>query len=100
MGFQYFQVTVESLELQTNKKKDGGTYQTQVGYAHVLDRDGKPRRYPVEIKLFPPKDAQGAIKPYPPGEYFVSPKCFHVDAGFLKAGFIELEPLKMPGNKG
>jgi hypothetical protein len=100
MTILYMQVTVENIELETRNKKDGkGTYQTQTAYAHLLERNGMPKRYPVQIKVFPPKDNAGNVRPYTPGEYLVSPKCFLVDSGFLKTGFIELEPMPKAGAK-
>lgn len=61
----------------------------QVGYAHVTDRAGAPKKFPVEIKV-PLSDDQ---TPYAPGFYTVAPCSFYVDRfGGLTIG-LELEPL-------
>jgi len=86
-----FEVTVESVDLETRNKKGGGTYQVQTAYAHTFTSEG-PKRYPEEIRIFPKRDAQGKTSPYPPGEYVIHPKCLHVRNGFLELGFVELMP--------
>jgi len=87
-------IDIENQDLETRNKRDGGTYQVQKAYAHLLDRNGEPERYPREISIFPPKDGQGMSIPYKPGTYKPSPTCFQVKNGFLQFGFLSLVPNK------
>lgn len=89
------QIDIEDTNLiQRNKKDNSGFYYQQKAYAHIVDRDCVPSRYPKEITIFPPKDDSGNSIPYPLGEYSVSPNSFRVDNyGNLDLGFLVLRPL-------
>lgn len=83
-------IDIETQDLETRNKRDGGTYEVQKAFAHLLDRNGQPERYPREIAVFPPKDGQGKSIAYKPGKYVPSPTCFQVKNGFLQFGFLSL----------
>jgi hypothetical protein len=87
------EITIESTDLETRNKKTGGSYTVQTAYAHTFDRTG-PKRYPEEIRIFPPKGPDGKPIPYPMGDYYLSPHCIRVDNGYLSLGFVELQPIK------
>ena len=87
-------IDIETQDLETRKKRDGGTYQVQSAYVHLFDRNGQPERYPRQISVFPPKDPSGNSVPYKPGVYTLSSRCFQVKNGFLDFGFVQLEPAK------
>jgi hypothetical protein len=88
------QIDIEEAQLETRNKRAGGTYQIQSAYAHLLDSNGNPERYPRKIHLFPPRDQQGNSVPYQPGKYTLSPSSFRVGNGaFLEIGFVNLVPL-------
>lgn len=86
-------ISIESTDLETRQKRDGGSYVVQTAYAHTSDRNG-PKRYPEEIRIFPKKDPQGKPIPYPMGDYQMADHCIRVQNGFLDLGFVELTPLK------
>lgn len=66
------------------------TIREQQAYALLLDRAGKPLKYPVPIVV--PID-QGQ-EPYPAGEYTVAHGSFEVgDFGGLRIGRLRLEPV-------
>lgn len=88
-------VDIEDTTIVTkNKRGKEGTYDQQKAFAHLVDRDGKPNRYPREISVFPPKK-EGKSVPYAKGQYRLSASSFTVDEyGGLKLGFINLEPVE------
>lgn len=86
-------IDIEEATLETRTKKGGqSTYQVQTAYAHTVDSNGKPTRYPQQIAVFPPRDATGNPVPYKPGQYELSPTSFKVERGFLDLNFINLVP--------
>ena len=90
-----FTIEIETSDLQTRTKSGGdSTYQVQLAYAHTLNRDGSPKRYPEEIALFPPKDSSGNPVPYKPGHYELDPRSYRVQRGFLDMSFPQLIPVK------
>ena len=87
-------IDIEETQLETRTKKDGGTYQVQKGYAHTVDQNGGPKRYPEQITIFPPRDGQGNPVAYKEGQYELSARSFKIERGFLELGFINLVPYK------
>ena len=73
-------------------KKNGSAYtiHEQTAYAHVLDENGKPGKYPVKCKV--PLDDPD--KHYRPGFYTVDPRSFYVgDFDSLGVGRLRLVPI-------
>lgn len=64
-------------EKRGNAKASGKPYliREQAAYAVLTDREGKPKKYPTEIKLSLGDDQA----PYPPGDYMLSPACIYAD---------------------
>jgi len=89
-------ISVESEALTTLDKKDkSGTYQLQTVYAHLVERDGSPKRYPVETEIFPNRNAAGDTIPWKKGNYEIADTSFRLDRfGRLELGFINLVPSK------
>ena len=83
-------IDIEDETVMTNSKKGGGTYDTQYGYFHEVERDGSPKRLRREVKLFPPKE-NGVTRAYKKGQYTMGPRSIEVEAnGFMKLGFVNL----------
>lgn len=62
----------------------------QQAYAYLLDREGKPLKYPVPVVI----PVEEGAPPYAPGEYTVAASSFMAgDFGALKVGRLRLEPL-------
>jgi len=91
-----FIIEIEDAALETRTKKDNsGTYQMQTGYAHTVDRQGNPNRYPEKIVFFPPRDNQGNAIALKVGKYYLGPGSFRIaNNGQLEIGFIDLLPIK------
>lgn len=87
------QITIETAEIQTRMSKAGKPYDVQVAYAHMVDRDGKAKRYPEEINIFPRRNDSGQSIPYKPGEYRLADTGFQVERGFLDLQFVNLVPI-------
>lgn len=87
-----FLIDIESPEIETRKGKNGD-YVVQIAYAHTVQRDGSPKRYPEQFAIFPPKDRDGTPIPYKPGKYMLDPRTFRVSNGFLEMGFAQLTPV-------
>lgn len=87
-------VDIETKQLQTRKKKNGGTYEVQAAYVHLLDRNGNPERYPREIAVFPQRDASGNSIAYEPGQYVIDPRSFRDNNGYLELAFLILVPIQ------
>lgn len=86
-------IDIEDTQVQTNPKKGGGTYDTQYGYFHEVERDGTPKRVRREVRLFPPK-IDGRTVPYAKGQYTLGPRSIEVESnGFMKLGFANLVPV-------
>lgn len=86
-------IDIEDTVCQVNNKKGGGTYETQYGYFHEVERDGSPKRVRREVRVFPPKE-NGITKPYPKGQYTLGPRSIEVESnGFMKLGFVNLVPM-------
>ena len=85
----------------TRQKKDGsGSYYKQIGYAHILDRDGNQEKYPVKIEVMLSKQRNGEPQRYQPGDYNLAASSLRVDRyGGLEVGFINLVPIKTEGLK-
>jgi hypothetical protein len=74
----------------TSQRNKPYTIREQAAYAHVLDAQGKPGKYPVACKL--PLEADQP--PYQPGFYTVDPRSVVVgDFGRLGFGRVKLQPL-------
>lgn len=88
-------IDIESPNFLTRNKKDGsGVYYQQEAFAHVVDRNGNPERYPVKIILMIPKDQSGNAMPYQLGEYSIHPTSFRVNQyGQLELGYLSLRPI-------
>jgi len=72
-------------------QKSGKPYsmRTQTGFAHVLDRDGKPEAYPIKCEI--PLDTDQP--PFQPGMYVVDDRSFMVgDYNRLAIGRLRLTP--------
>ena len=72
--------------------KNGKPYviREQGAYAHVLDEQGKPGKYPVACKLA----LEGDQPPYQPGFYTFDGRAVFVgDFGRLSLGRVKLTPL-------
>jgi len=50
------------------------TIKTQEGYAHTVDREGKPRPYPQQIEIALEKEQE----PFAPGVYTIGPATLYV----------------------
>lgn len=86
-------IDIEETTLETRNKRDGGTYSLQTGYAHLVDRQGNPLRYPERFVLFPPRNPDGSTVPYQKGQYVIAPTSYRIDnRGFLELGYLELAP--------
>ena len=86
-------IDIEDETIQTNPKKGGGTYETQYGYLHEIERDGTPKRVRREVRLFPPK-VEGRAIPFKKGSYTLGARSVQAAAnGFLELGFVSLVPL-------
>ena len=80
---------------RTNKQ--GQPYWKQSVYAHLVDKDGQPKKYPEEMLIFLSKDERGNPVSYPPGIYKLMPQSLRIGRyGDLEVGFITLEPIKKP----
>jgi len=87
------EVAQEKVITKTNKA--GHPYYKQPVYAHLVDRDGQPKKYPEEMLLFLTKDERGNPISYPPGFYKLLPSSLRIGRfGDLEIGFINLEPIK------
>lgn len=90
---QLIVIDIEDTQVITNPKKGGGTYDTQYGYFHEVERDGTPKRVRREVRLFPPK-VDGKTVPYSKGQYTLGPRSIEIESnGFMKLGFANLVPL-------
>ena len=50
-------IDIETTDLEERTKRDGsGTYKMQEAYAHTVDREGKPKRYPELFHIYAPLD--------------------------------------------
>jgi len=87
-------ISVESTEIESKTSKADKTYYTQTAYAHTVNRDGTPKRYPEQINLFPKKNPDGQPVPYPKGDYTLGEGSFQVQRGFLEMNFPELVQAK------
>jgi len=89
-------ISIESEDLETRQKRDkSGNYSIQQGYAHLVEKDGSPMRYPVQCQVFPPRNAEGAPIAYKKGQYIIADTSFRVaQNGFLEIGFMNLIPAK------
>lgn len=73
--------SAEAVRPNGTTKKGGQFPRKQIGYAFVLDKDGKPYPYPKEIRFTIWDNEQ----PYAPGLYVLAPQSFYVgDFGELK----------------
>lgn len=86
-------IDVESTNVETRNKKNGGTYQVQEVFVHTVDRNGNPMRYPERAVMFPPRDNQGNGIPYKVGQYVLSDQSIRVNNGFIELGFPTLTPV-------
>lgn len=86
-------IDIESSETETRRGKNGD-YVVQVAYAHTVQRDGSPKRYPEQFAMFPPKDREGHPIPYKPGQYTLEPRSFRIQNGFMNMAFPTLVPVK------
>ncbi|MDB2634407.1 G5P family DNA-binding protein [Porticoccaceae bacterium] len=88
-------IDIETVETEAKLSKKGSYYHLQTAYAHVVDRDGKPKRYPSEMQIMCPTDASDNPIPYQPGTYDLGPQCFRVNSyGSLELGYVTLVPSK------
>ncbi len=84
-------ITIEENTLINKTSKAGKPYAVQQAYAHTVNSDGSPKRYPTEITLFVKKDQQGNPVPYSKGEYDLADSSFEVDQyGNLSINFVNL----------
>ncbi|MCU7812602.1 MAG: G5P family DNA-binding protein [Candidatus Thiodiazotropha sp. (ex Notomyrtea botanica)] len=76
------------------KQGKKGPYYKQVGYAHTLDRDGRPNAYPEQFMVILSKDDSGTPIPYQPGFYKLAPQSIRVGQyKDLEIGFPTLIPI-------
>lgn len=61
-----------------------GAMRKQEAYAHTLNREGKPNKYPTRIEFVLDDDAQ----PVPAGQYTLAPQSIYVD----RFGGLSLSP--------
>jgi len=65
-------------------------FHEQKGYAHVMDREGKPLKYPQEVTINHPDDGVA----YPAGLYTVADGSFYIDEyKKLQIGGLKLVPI-------
>ena len=90
-------ITIEETTLVPKMGKNG-QYYLQSAYAHLVNRDGTPQRYPREIQIFPARDEKGNSIAYPKGDYELLDSSFAVVNEFgkesLKLDFINLKKIK------
>jgi len=87
-------IEIQSTDIQEFTSKAGKPYYKQTGYAHLMDRNGKPDVYPSKITFMVPKDTFGQPQPYPPGDYSMKETSFRTDRfGSLEIGFLEFKPI-------
>lgn len=73
----------------TSKNGKGYTIHEQTAYAHVLDEEGRPAKYPVPCRL----PVEDEAKPYKQGFYTLDPRSIFVgDYGRLEVGRARLAP--------
>ena len=78
-------------ERSGNKNGKNWVIREQAGYAHLLDDQGKPMKYPVACTLPLEKDAP----PYQPGFYMLDARSIYVgDFRRLELGRVRLIPEK------
>lgn len=75
---------------QQVSKKSGEvmTFFEQSAWAYTTDRDGKPHPYPQRIVI----NHRDGSKPYPVGNYTISPESFYVG----RFGRLEMSPRLVP----
>lgn len=82
------EMTSETRELTSNR---GKAYVLQTGYAYLVDREGKAKKYPTEIQVWRPTLQEA----FAPGNYVLEPSSIAVnDRGNLEVPFINLRPLQ------
>ena len=79
--------------IQRNKKDGSGVYYQQQAFAHTTDNMGNPKRYPEEIRIFPPKGNAGSVMPYKPGSYKLAPQSLRVQREQIELGYPVLLPI-------
>jgi len=79
-----------------NKNGKDWKIREQFAYAHVLDENGKPGKYPVRCRLGLEKDQPA----YQPGMYTFDPSAVIVgEFDRLALGRVKLKPLTASGSK-
>lgn len=82
------EMTPEVRELTSSR---GKAYALQTGYAYLVDREGRPKKYPTEITVWRPSKSEA----FAPGNYVLEPSSIDVnDRGNLEVPFINLRPLQ------
>ncbi|MEQ1775534.1 MAG: single-stranded DNA-binding protein [Burkholderiales bacterium] len=85
------EIDSKSLDERSGTSAKGKPYliREQVGYAHILNEDGKPGKYPVRCKIGL-EEKQNA---YEPGFYSIDPRCMIVgDFDRVAIGRLRLIP--------
>ena len=73
------QITIESTELTQKISQKNNPYYLQQAFVHLVDDEGKPQRYPREIKIFPQRDNSGKSIAYAKGDYLLADTSFDLD---------------------
>jgi len=88
-------ISIEDTNLIQKTSKQNKPYFLQQGYAHLVNTDGSPKRYPQEILIFPQRDGAGNSVPYQKGDYLLQDSSFSINNfGSLELNFVNLEKIK------
>lgn len=84
------EVTADVIVKTGNARATGKPYEIkeQVAFAHLIDKNGKPSKYPARILLRVNRDAE----PLPSGDYTLAPESFYVG----DFGALALSPVLRP----
>ena len=89
-------ISIEDTNLiQRTSKKTNKPYFQQQAYAHLVNTDGSPKRYPQEILIFPQRDNAGNAVAYQKGDYNLLDSSFSINNfGSLELNFVNLQKIK------